>query len=129
MIKGIVSNSQFLTTSGGSTSFPYVPHNSSNPIQGMIRISGQDLQAFDGTNWVNVSTSYATVDLTGEAQTLLQWVREEKNKQIQRESRIKSNPALKKAYEAILRAEENYDFLDRIVGDEIAGENLVQTSP
>lgn len=130
MIKGIVSNSQFLTATGGSTSFPYVPYNSNNPIQGMIRINGQDMQVFDGSSWINMSTSYATVDLTGEAQTLLQWAREEKNRQIQREARIRSNPALKKAYEAIKRAEENFDILDRIVGDDVGSEaEQVQASP
>jgi len=114
MIKGITGGSQFLTVSGGS-SYPYVPQNSNNPIQGMIRVNGQDLQVFDGSCWISMAASYANVDLTGEAQSILQWARDERNKQMKREQLIKDNPALQKAYEAIQRAEANFDILEKFV--------------
>lgn len=126
MIKGITGGSQFLTVSGGS-SYPYVPQNSNNPIQGMIRVNGQDLQVFDGSCWINMAASYASVDLTGEAQTILQWARDERNKQMKREQLIKDNPALQKAYEAIKRAEDNFDLLEKFVENDTQGE--VQSSP
>ena len=63
--------------------------------------------------------SYVNVDVSGETQELLKWVRETKNRELSRESRVRSNPALQKAYEAIQRAEENFDILDKIIGDTV----------
>jgi hypothetical protein len=118
MIKGLTSGTG-INVQGGLTSFPYVPMNSNNPISGMLRVNGQDMQVFDGSSWITLGASYATVELNGETQAILQWAREQRDKQQKREQRIQSNPALKNAYEAIRRAEENYDILDKIVGDDI----------
>jgi hypothetical protein len=92
-------------------------------MQGMIRVWGSDMQVFDGNTWMTMSTSYATVDLSPEAQTLLQWAREQKARHAEREDRIKKNPALQKAWENIRRAEENFDLIDNLVKDYIEGQD------
>jgi hypothetical protein len=117
MIKGVMSGSG-INVQGGGASFPYIPQNSNNPIQGMIRVQGQDMQVFDGSSWIALGTSYPTVELNGEVQVLLEWAREQRNKQLVRENRIQNNPALRKAYEAIERAEANYEILDKMVGED-----------
>lgn len=127
MIKGLMGGANVIV-SGGSISVPYVNQNPSNPMQGMIRIWGNDMQVFDGNNWMNMGTTYATVDLNGEAQSLLQWAREQKAKQSEREDRIKKNPALQKAYDNIKRAEENFELIDALVKDYIHNEEETQSS-
>ena len=117
MIKGLQGITG-VTVSGGNTSLPYVNQNNSNPIQGMIRVWGNDMQVFDGSNWLNMSTSYATVGLDQEVLDVVHWARKQRDQQLARERRIENNPALKKAYEAIQRAEANYDILDKIVGED-----------
>lgn len=117
MIKGIMSGAG-INVQGSSSSFPYVPMNNNNPIQGMVRVNGQDLQVFDGSSWITMGGSYATVELNGDTQAILQWAREQRDRQLDRERRIQNNPALKKAYEAIERAEANYEILDKIVGED-----------
>ena len=72
---------------------------------------------------------YATVTLDAEAESILNWAKQERDRQRLREKRIQENPALKKAYEAILRAEENYDLLDKIIGDDHDAGSQVQSSP
>lgn len=127
MIKGITGSSN-ITVSGGSASFPYVPHNSSNPIQGMLRINGQDLQVFDGSSWINLGTNYVSVDLSSDAHSILEWARKERNRQAAREARIKDNPALQKAWEAVQRAEENFELIYKFVEHDNASEQ-VQSGP
>ena len=117
MIKGLMGN-QGVIVSGGNTSVPYVNQNNSNPIQGMIRIWGSDMQVFDGTAWINMATSYATVSLDAEAQSLLEWARKQRQLEMNRASLIENNPALEKAYKAILRAEQNFDILSKFVEDD-----------
>lgn len=114
MIKGITGGNG-LIVNGGSTSYPYVPMNSNNPIQGMIRLNGQDMQVFDGNAWITMALPYANVELNGESQVLLQWAREQRDKQTKREALIKNNPALQKAMEAIDRAEANFDLIAKFV--------------
>lgn len=118
MIKGLTGG-KGTVVSGGSISYPYVPSNTNNPIQGMLRLNNQDMQVFDGSSWLTVGASYASVDLDADTQSLLAWARNERDKQSLREDRIRQNPALKKAYEAIQRAEANFDILDKIVGDDL----------
>jgi len=101
MIKGL-TGALGVTIAGGSTTMPYVPQNSSNPIQGMIRVNNQDLEVFTGSSWQIMSTSYASVGLDQDVLDVIQWARKQRDKQLDRERRIQNNPALKKAYEAIL---------------------------
>jgi hypothetical protein len=110
MIKGLMG-SQGVVVNGGNTSVPYVNMNNTNPMQGMVRVCGTDLQVYDGNNWVNMATSYATVELDGNTQSLLKWVEAQRTISMKRMEAVQKNPALTKAFEAIARAEANFDIL------------------
>jgi hypothetical protein len=114
MIKGI-SGSQGLVVNGGNTALPYVSQSTINPIQGMLRIWGTDMQVFDGNAWMNLATSYATVELDGNTQSLLKWVEAQRTISMKRMEAVQKNPALSKAFEAIARAEANFDILAKFV--------------
>ena len=131
MIKGINSNSPWITVQNGSTS-NYV--NSFSGAQGVgnmrYNTSGQNMEVFDGNNWQTLNMAYASVDLNHEAQALLQWARDERNRQFAREAKMRDNPALKKAYEAIKRAEANFDIIYKFVEHDTDTESEgVQASP
>jgi len=110
-----------LTVSGGNTSFPYIPQNSSNPIQGMIRVNNQDLEVFNGSNWQQLSTNYATVSLDQEVLDVIQWARTQRQLDLNRKTLMENNPALQKAYEAVKRAEDNFDILSKFVENDEPG--------
>ena len=114
MIKGL-TGSQGLVVSGGNTALPYVNQTTINPIQGMLRIWGTDMQVFDGVNWMNLSTSYATVSLDQDTQDLLQWARAQRTMALNRMTLAQNNPALMKALEAVKRAEDNFEILSKFV--------------
>jgi hypothetical protein len=117
MIKGLMGTCG-VTVSAGNTSVPYINQNHSNPMQGMIRVWGSDMQVFDGTAWMNLSTSYATVTLDQDILDIIQWARTQRQLELNRKTLIENNPALQKAHEAIERAEENFELLQRIVTGE-----------
>jgi len=132
MIKGI-TGSDGVFVDGGNTSLPYINQNNNNPMQGMIRISGTELQVFDGTAWIMLPSSYATVRMDS---SIVNWVRDKQNKEAEQRKeleylkrRSEEHPSLKKAYEAIIHAEErlnrdidkaveNFKMLDKIIGEE-----------
>lgn len=129
MIKGITGG-KYIMVQGGSSSDPYISPGSAGA--GMIRWNPNMncMEVNDGNMWKQLSMAYATVTLDAEAESILNWAKQERDRQRLREKRIQENPALKKAYEAILRAEENYDMLDKIVGDcPICSDDEVQSSP
>ena len=121
MIKGL-QGSAGLTVNGGMNSLPYIAPNNNNPVQGMIRINNTDLEVFNGTGWQSLPSSYATVSLDQETQDLLLWARTQRQLEMNRATLIENNPALEKAYKAILRAEQNFDILSKFVENDLDAE-------
>ena len=98
MIKGL-QGTPGIIVDGGNTSLPYVNQNSSNPMQGMMRIWGTDMQVFDGSSWITMSTSYATVGLEPTAEEAIKWVRHKMEEERDLLQRMERHPGLKQAYE------------------------------
>ena len=118
MIKGINSSGRYLTVSGGKPSSTYI--SPGRVGAGMLRYNSNMtcIEVNDGNMWKQLETGYATVELNPETESLLEWARLERTKQRVLAERIEQNPALKKAYEAVLRAQENFDIFDKIAGDD-----------
>jgi hypothetical protein len=118
MIKGINSSGRYLTVSGGSPSNTYISPGAVG--SGMMRYNGNMncIEVNDGNSWQQLHMSYATVELSPDAEALLEWARLERTKQRVMEDRIKNHPALQNAHDAVKRAQENFDILDKIIGDD-----------
>ena len=98
MIKGLMG-SRGVVVDGGNTSVPYVNTNTNNPMQGMIRISGSDMQVFDGNNWMTLSTSYATVALAPTTEEAIDWAKRKMQEEKDLHDRMIRHPGLKDAFE------------------------------
>jgi hypothetical protein len=98
MIKGL-QGSAHVVVNGGNTSMPYVSANINNPMTGMIRIHGTDMQVFDGSGWLSVSTSYATVALSPTTEEAINWVKYKMLEEKNLHERMEQHPGLKQAYE------------------------------
>ena len=108
MIKGLMG-SRGIAVNGGDTSVPYVNQNVSNPIQGIIRVWGNDMQVFDGSNWMNITTSYATVGLDPVTQEAIDWVKQKMQDEKELHQLSKENPAVQIALDNLKRAQEQLD--------------------
>jgi hypothetical protein len=111
MIKGIQGSAHVVVT-GGNTSLPFVNANINNPMTGMIRIHGTDMQVFDGSGWLSMSTSYATVALSPTTEEAINWVKYKMLEEKNLHERMERHPGLKDAYEKfrimdVLTLEEN----------------------
>jgi hypothetical protein len=105
MIKGL-QGIQGITVSAGNTSVPYVNMNTNNPMTGMIRVWGSDMQVFDGTTWIGMTTSYATVGLDSETQNLLTWARSKQKQEIELLEMATKNEAVRIALENVKKAQD-----------------------
>lgn len=125
MIKGL-QGTIGVTVSGGNTALPYVAPNANNPMTGMIRINMTELEVFNGNNWQQISSSYATVGLDQEVLDVIQWARTQRTIAMNRLTLAQNNPAMMKALEAIKRAEDNFELLEKFVEYD---HDTVQSSP
>ena len=112
MIKGLQGISG-LTVSGGNTALPYIQMsngNMSNPMQGMLRINGTDMEVFNGSMWQQLSTSYATVGLDTDMQDLLQWARKKRDEESKWYALASSNEAVRIALEQLEQAKTRLEL-------------------
>lgn len=127
MIGGLIGNGNIHVTNGNSA-IPYISINydEKNPIMGMVRVNGSTLEAFNGTSWIAFTQPYASVGLTGSAESAINWAMQQERKEKEREALIRKNPALQNAWDAIKRAEDNFDILSKFVENDTQSEE--QTS-
>jgi hypothetical protein len=113
MIKGLQGISG-VTVSAGNTALPYVGPNISNPMTGMMRINGTEMEVFNGSSWLMLSTSYATVGLDQDVLDIVQWARKKRDQELEYERMAKEHPAVQHAINAIKRAEEQLDLVVKL---------------
>ena len=105
MIKGLMGKAG-VSVSGGDTSLPYITMNSENPIQGMVRVWGTDLQVFNGSIWMTIPSSYATVTLDEYTLNAMDWARQKMLEEKVLEALSDDNPAVKIAKENVNRIKQ-----------------------
>jgi len=115
MIKGITPSGRYTTVSNGNAS-TYVNSYSGQQGVGNIRFntSTQNMEVFDGNNWVMLNMSYASVGLTPDAESLLDWAKEKRNEELAWESLAKDNQAVKIALENLNKARQQLDVTAKL---------------
>jgi hypothetical protein len=115
MIKGITQSGRYTTVSNGNAS-TYVNSYSGQQGVGNMRFntSTQNMEVFDGSNWVMLNMSYASVGLTPDAESLLDWAKEKRNEELAWESLAKDNQAVKIALENLNKARQQLDVTAKL---------------
>ena len=108
MIKGIDIGGRYITVSGGTPGSNYINNYSGAQGIGNMRFNttNQNIEIWDGNTWITMQSSYATVQLDVEAINLLEWVKEKQSEEFKIKELIKTNPAVKIAYDNALNAQE-----------------------
>jgi hypothetical protein len=113
MIKGIVTSSKYIEiTGGGAGTYVSKSYNSGVHNQGqmMYDLDAQCIKVFDGQHWIVLSTSSATVNMSYQAQTALDWAQ----KKMEDEAKMK---ALADQYPAVKDLKEKLDLVLALVKD------------
>jgi hypothetical protein len=119
MIKGLATSSKYTVVSGGNTNVPYVNQNLNNPFQGMLRISGSDLQVFDGSSWIVMNFGHSTVGLTTDAEVLLDWARKKRDEEMELEALAKTNSTIKDLMDTIEQKQEQISIVRTLIKKEV----------
>jgi hypothetical protein len=116
MIKGLQGISG-ITVSGGNTALPYVGPNSNNPMTGMLRINGTEMEVFNGNVWQQLSTSYATVGLDQDVLDLVQWARKKREEEDKWYNLASSNEAVRIALDHLEQAKTRLELTAHLARD------------
>lgn len=110
MIKGLTGG-RYIAVSGGHVNNPYISPGAVGA--GMMRYNSNMncMEVNDGNSWRSLETSFANVELTGEAQAILDWAR----KKMAEENKINE---LCEKYPGLRKARDNYEVFLKLVQSE-----------
>ena len=132
MINNIMPTGRYLQVSGGSTS-TYINNYSGSQGVGNMRYntSSQRMEVFDGNNWQQLNMGSVSVGLNHEAESLLDWAREQRNQQLEWERLASENAAVKIAIENLNKAKEQLRVTATLAKETARdyGEVMEQASP
>ena len=111
MIKSI-SGGNGIEVVGGFASYPYISQNPNNPMQGMIRINGSDMQVYDGNGWISLGGAFSTVSMNGAAYSAIVWAQKKMAEEENIKKLAEKHPAVADAVNTI---NEAYDKLKVVV--------------
>lgn len=116
MLSG-VAGGRFLQVTGGGTAYINKNYNGNQFMTGDMRydIDSQTIKVFDGQNWQSLYGSVATVNLTDEAQDLLDWAKTKRHEEQQLLELAKTHPAVQEALNAVQRAQEQVKIVTALV--------------
>lgn len=129
MLNGINTSGRYITVTGGSPS-TYVSKNySSNGFMtGDMRydLDSQCIKVFDGSNWVSLVSTNATIELSYEAQSLLDWASKKRLEDQLLEKQAQENPAIKDLVEQIKQKQEQIKMVQTLLNS--PGDNGIKPS-
>jgi len=112
MINSLTSSSPNLLIS--SYSAPYIGNNGQNAGTVRFNTSTQQMEAYNGSMWINVSTT-ASVNLSYDAEESIRWVRARMAEEVKLEKLAEENAAVKLALENVKKAQEQLKITAHLV--------------
>ncbi len=68
-----------------------------------------NIEVYDGQVWKEMSSNYATVSMTPEAEALFDWVRKKRDEEIELEALAREHPAINIALDNLKKAKIQLD--------------------
>jgi hypothetical protein len=96
MIKTINSSGRYTVVQGVTAPHTYINPNSGMMNVGDVRFNSmmQRFEVYDGNMWIEISTGYASVGLTPDAEMALDWAITKRNEDLALEHLARTNPTI-----------------------------------
>ena len=131
MIKGINSSGRYVQVNGGSPSTNYISPGAVGAGQMRYNPNTNNIEVNDGNMWQTLGTGFATVELTPDTESLLEWARKKRSEELEYERLAQDNQAVKIAMENVERAKQQLTITAKLARDSYHdhGEVMEQASP
>jgi hypothetical protein len=115
MIKSISASGRYVQVSGNNNSTFVNGYSGAQGVGNMrFNTSTQNMEVFDGNNWITLTMDYASVGLSGEAESLLDWARKKRDEELMWQSLASENEAVKIALENLEKAKRQLDITAKL---------------
>jgi hypothetical protein len=104
MINAISVTGKYTVVHGGHNNTPYV--NNNNTSAGMVRYNNGNIEVYDGTTWLLMTGSVATVGISPIAEAAIEWAMKKMQEETEMEHLASQHPAIRAAYDTFKRAGE-----------------------
>lgn len=119
MIKHITTGSGLQVNSSYSNwpSFYNTVSGTGNSLIGQVRYNGssQNMEVYDGTNWLTLTASYPTIDLAPHVQAVVHWAQTKMAEEARLKELAAKHPAVADALAAVAEAEEQVQVVVALV--------------
>jgi hypothetical protein len=121
MIKSIHTTGPFITVSGGNPGSTYIGNYGNMPGVGNMRYNpnSQNIEVFDGSIWVILSAQHATINLSDDTVSLLEWARRKRNEELDMEKLTQTNPTLKDLVTQVKEKQEQIRVVQTLIKSEV----------
>ena len=120
MIKSIHSSSPFLYISGGNPGSTYIGNFNGTGVGNMrYNPNSQNIEVYDGSTWIILSAHHATINLSDETISLLEWARKKRNEEFEIKQLAETNPAIKDLVTQIKEKEEQIRVVQTLIKEEV----------
>lgn len=105
---------RYMMVNGGMPATTYINTSSGYMNVGDVRYntSMQRLEVYDGNMWIELNTSHASVGLTPDAESAIEWAIRRQREDREIEEKAKNNPALADLLEQKKKIEEQIKMVD-----------------
>ena len=117
MLNGVIGGRYLTVTGGSSTTYVSKNYNTNTFMQGDMRydLDSQCMKVWDGSSWQVLASGSATIDLSYEAQSLLEWAAKKKNEEMLLEKQAQENPAIKDLVDQIKQKQEQIKMVQTLL--------------
>jgi hypothetical protein len=125
MIKTVNGQGRYIMVNGGFPAHTYINSSSGYMNVGDVRYntSMQRLEVYDGNMWIELGTSHASVGLTPDAESALDWAIRKRNEEMALEAKAKDNPAIADLLNQRKTIDEQIKVIEILTKDNKVGTN------
>ena len=117
MIDGISVTSKYMSANGGHGGTTYI--NGMHGAQGVgnmrYNTNSQKMEVFDGSSWIIINSNIASVGLTGEAESLLDWAKQKRDEERTLEYLAEENTTIKDLVNQIKEKQEQIKMVQTLL--------------
>jgi len=120
MINSLHSSSPFIHVAGGTPQKTYIGHGN-GPGVGNMRYnpSSNNIEVSDGTSWIAMYSSSATIGLDGNTINILKWAEKKMLEEAERKKLAETNPTIRDLMNHINQKEEQLSIVLALIKEEV----------
>ena len=124
---GTINGNKGIVVQGSNRSYIAKSYSSNGGMAGdvMYDMDNQILKVYDGSAWMPMTPNNVMIELSTDIISILDWARNKRNEEYEREHLAKTNPAIKDLVNQIKEKEEQIKVVQTLINSQ-SYEDLVQ---